>query len=104
MNGLLWWYMFGGTRGGYTRGFILNHLTDKPNNARQLAQALNIDYKITRHHLDLLAKNGVITFGGDKYDKTYFPSNVVEANLKEFNQIWEKIERNIKQDEVQNFQ
>jgi len=60
---------------------------------------LNIEYKTTRHHLDVLAENGVITIEGDKYVKTYFPSNVVEANLKEFNQIWEKIERNIKQDD-----
>jgi DNA-binding transcriptional ArsR family regulator len=80
--------MFAGTQGGYTRGFIMNHLTDKPHNANQLAQALNIDYKTIRHHLDVLAKNGVITFEGDK-DKTYFPSNAVEANLNEFNQIWE---------------
>ncbi len=91
MNRLMWWFMFAGTRGGYTRGFILNHLTDKPYNASQLAQALNIDYKTTRHHLDVLAKNGVITIEGNKYGKTYFPSDAVEANLKEFNQIWEKL-------------
>lgn len=91
MNRILWLYMFAGTRGGYTRGNILNQLADKPYNASQLAQVLNIDYKITIHHLNVLAKNGVITFGGDKYDKTYFPSNVVETNLKEFNQIWEKM-------------
>ena len=95
MNKLLWWYMFAGTRGGYTRGFILNHLTDKPYNESQLAQALNIDYKTTRHHLHVLAKNGVITIEVDKYGKTYFPSKAVEVNLKEFNQIWEKINHSI---------
>ena len=98
MNRLFWWHMFAGTRGGYTRGFILNLLTEKPYNASQLAQGLNIDYETTRYHLDVLAKNGVITFGGDKYDKTFFPSNALEANLKEFNKIWEKIETNAKQD------
>jgi predicted ArsR family transcriptional regulator len=74
MNRLFWWHMFAGTQGGYTRGFILNLLTDKPYDASQLAQCLNIDYETARHHLDVLAENGVITFEGDKYDKTYFPS------------------------------
>jgi DNA-binding transcriptional ArsR family regulator len=95
MNRLLWWYMFAGTRGGYTRGFILNHLTDKPCNASQLAQDLNMDYITTRRHLDVLSKNGVITIEGEKYSKTYFPSGAVEANLKAFNQIWEKISLSI---------
>ncbi len=44
MNRLLW-YMFAGTRGGYTRGFILKHLTDKPYDASLLTDALKIDYK-----------------------------------------------------------
>jgi len=96
MNKLMWWYILAGTRGGYIRGYILNHLTEKPYNASQLAKALNIDFNITRHHLDVLAKNGIITIGGDKYDRTYFPSDVIEANLKEFNQIWEKIYQSIK--------
>ncbi len=91
MNRLLWWYMFGGTRGGCTRGFILKHLTDKPYNSSQLAQTLNIDYKTARHHLDVLAKNGIITTEGDKYGRIFFLSNAMEANLREFNQIWEKL-------------
>ena len=83
--------MFAGTRGGYTRGFILKHLIDKPYNANQLAEALNIDDKTARHHLDVLAKNGIITTEGDKYGKTYSLSGSMEANLNGFNKIWEKI-------------
>jgi DNA-binding transcriptional ArsR family regulator len=90
MNRLLW-YMFAGTRGGYTRGLILKHLTNNPYNANQLAEALNIDYKTIRHHLDVLAKKGIITIEGSRYDKIYFPSKAVEANLNEFNKIWEKV-------------
>ncbi len=87
--------MFAGTRGGYARGFILKHLIDKPYNVDQLAEALNIDYKTIRHHLDILAKNGMITVEGGRYDKIYFPSKTVEANLNEFNKIWEKISSSI---------
>jgi len=90
MNKLLW-QMFAGTRGGYTRGFILKHLMDKPHNANQLSEALNLDYKTTRHHLDVLAKNGIITTEGDKYGKIYFLSKDMVENLDEFNQIWEII-------------
>ncbi len=90
-NDRLLWYMFAGTRGGYTRGFILKHLTDKPYNASQLAEALNIDYKTIRNHLHILAKNGIITIEGGKYGKIYFLSKAMEANLNEFNQIWEKL-------------
>ncbi len=85
--------MFAGTRGGYNRGFILKRLIDKPHNANQLAEALNIDYKTTRHHLDVLAKNGIITTEDDKYGKIYFLSKAMEANLNDFNQIWDKISR-----------
>jgi len=90
MNRLLW-QMFAGTRGGYTRGFILKQLIEKPYNANQLAEALKIDYKTTRHHLDVLAKNGIITTEGDKYGKIYFLSKNLRANLNDFNQIWKKI-------------
>ncbi|CAG0976447.1 hypothetical protein METP2_01699 [Methanosarcinales archaeon] len=83
--------MFAGTRGGHTRGFILKHLIDKPYNANQLAEALNIDYKTIRYHLDILAKNGIITTKGNKYGKIYFLSQILKANLDDFNQIWDKI-------------
>ena len=85
---ILLWQLLEETRGGYNRGFILKHLLDKPHNANQLAEALNIDYKTTRHHLDILVKNRIITTEGDKYGKIYFLSEAMEANLDEFNQIW----------------
>lgn len=81
--------MLAGTIGGYTRGFILKNLIVKPNNANQLAKALNIKYETIRHHLDVLVKNGIITIEAD--GKMYLLSKDMEANLNDFNQIWEKI-------------
>ena len=75
---------------------ILKNLIDRPYNANQLAESINMDYKTIRHHLEVLVKNGVITMEGDKYGAMYFISKVMEANLNEFNQIWEKIEKEIK--------
>ncbi|MCZ7358396.1 MAG: winged helix-turn-helix domain-containing protein [Candidatus Methanoperedens sp.] len=71
---------------------ILKYLIDRPYNANQLAEVLNMDYKTIRHHLDVLIKNGVITMEGDKYGAMYFISKAMEANLNEFNDIWEKID------------
>jgi DNA-binding transcriptional ArsR family regulator len=80
--------MLAGTRGGYTRGFILKKLAYKPYNTNQLAEYLNIDYQTTSHHLDVLVKNGPIK---STYGKIYYLSKDMEANLNDFIQIWEKI-------------
>jgi DNA-binding transcriptional ArsR family regulator len=89
--------MLAGTRGGYTYGFILKKLADKPYTTNQLAEALNIDYRTTSHHLDVLANNGIITITNDNM---YFLSKDMGANLNDFKQIWAKIERNIKQENL----
>ncbi len=72
---------------------ILKNLIDRPYNANQLAESMGMDYKTIRHHLDVLVKNGVITMEGEKYGAMYFISKAMEANLDEFNQIWEKINK-----------
>ncbi len=89
--------MIAGTRGGQTRALILKLLIDRPYNANQLSEAMNMDYKTIRHHLDVLTKNGVRTMEGDKYGAMYFISKEMEANIDEFNQIWEKIDKQSKQ-------
>ncbi len=55
-----------------------------------------MDYKTIRHHLDTLVKNEVITMEGDKYGAMYFLSKAMEANLNEFTEIWEKIDKQSK--------
>ncbi len=81
----LLWYLMTGTRGGSTRALIVNNLTDRPYNANQLSETLNLDYKTVRHHLDVLIKNGIITKGNDGYTTIYFLSKNMEANLNKFN-------------------
>ncbi len=72
---------------------MLKLLIDRPYNANQLAEAMSMDYKTIRHHLDVLTKNGVITMEGEKYGAMYFISRTMEANINEFHQIWEKIDK-----------
>ncbi len=77
-------YLMIGTRGGSTRALIVNRLTDRPYNANQLSEALNLDYKTVRHHLNVLIKNGIITEGRG-YPAVYFLSKNIEKNLDKFN-------------------
>lgn len=56
----LLWYLLAGTRGGPNRYRILELLRTEPHNAHQLAGALGMDYRTTRHHLKLLEQNGLV--------------------------------------------
>ena len=90
---LLWWNLVG-SAGGFNRARILNEITKTPRNANELANILKLDYKTTRHHLNTLEKNRLITTIGDKYGIMYFPSELLEENMHFFKEIWSKIGKN----------
>lgn len=91
MKRLLWW-LIAGTKGGINRARIINTLVERPFNANQLAQELDLDYKTIRHHIKVLEDNGVINSAGDKkYGAVYFLSNSMEDNFGIFQDIWNKI-------------
>jgi len=91
---LLWW-LLSGTVGGPNRGRILQALCDQPRNANELASFLKLDYKTIRHHLKILKKNNLITTTGSGYGTMYFPSDLLEKNREKFDEIWEKIGKNL---------
>jgi DNA-binding transcriptional ArsR family regulator len=80
------WYVLTGTRGGANRVRILRAIEDRPRNANQLAEALDLDYKTVRHHLDVLQENGIIESSGDDYGAIYLPTDQARHH-------WETIER-----------
>ena len=88
-------YLFGGliarNKGGLTRVKIIKSLYGTPQNANQLATALEVDYKTVRHHLAVLEKNRLVTSVGDKYGKTYFLSQSMEDHFFVFTQMLKKI-------------
>ena len=86
------WYVLSGTRGGANRARILRAVDERPRNANQLAEALDLDYKTVRHHLDVLADNGVITDSGDDYGKVYLPSEAARAHWATVEEILEEVE------------
>jgi len=87
---LLGW-LIAGTRGGATRAQIIRTLKESPQNANQMANLLNLDYRTIRHHLEVLQKNGIITSAGDRYGMTYFLSPAMEENYILFEEITKKI-------------
>jgi len=90
---LLWWILVG-SAGGFNRARILQELTSTPRNANELATLLKLDYKTTRHHLEVLEKNRLITTMGNKYGTLYFPSELLEENMHFFKKSWGKIGKN----------
>ena len=89
---LLGW-LIAGTRGGVTRAQIIEALKESPQNANQLANLLEKDYRTIRHHLEVLQKNKLITSVGDRYGITYFPSPQLEENYGIFEEITNKIRK-----------
>ena len=88
MKNLLW-YLIAGTRGGETRGRIIEFLKDLPSNANQLAEKLNLDYKTIKHHLEVLEKNRIITaVNKGEYGAVYFLSDEMKTNINLFGGIW----------------
>ncbi|MCS4541517.1 MAG: winged helix-turn-helix domain-containing protein [Euryarchaeota archaeon] len=87
----LFWLLFVGTRGGSTRAEIVRFLKEKPSNANQLAEALNLNYKTIRHHLKVLLDNELIVAEGEGYSIMYFLSPLMEQNYVLFEEIRSKI-------------
>jgi DNA-binding transcriptional ArsR family regulator len=90
MERVLWW-LIAGTKGGVNRARMINTLRDRPYNANQLSEVLELDYKTIRYHLKILSENSVVTSTGNGYGAMYFLSPAMEANYALFEEIWDKI-------------
>lgn len=88
----LLWYLIAGTRGGVNRAKIIKFLKERPYNANQLSNLLNLDYKTITHHLKVLNDNEIIISGEEKYGALYFLTERMEKNYDEFLKIWEVID------------
>jgi DNA-binding transcriptional ArsR family regulator len=91
VEGVLW-YVLTGTRGGKNRVRILRALDERPRNANQLAEAVDLDYTTVRHHLDVLTDNGILDRKGDNYGAIYLPSDRVRANWDIVEDIIDRVE------------
>lgn len=83
------WYLIAGTRGGENRARIVRLLDERPRNANQLADELDVDYNTITHHLDKLTDHDVVEPGGDDYGTLYFLTDRFERNRETFEEITE---------------
>jgi DNA-binding transcriptional ArsR family regulator len=86
------WYLFAGTRGGENRVRIIRELDDRPRNANQLADELDIDYNTVRHHLDMLTDHDVTETGEQEYGKLYFLTDRFDHHRDAFERITDEVE------------
>ncbi|MHB8633089.1 MAG: winged helix-turn-helix domain-containing protein [Thermoplasmatota archaeon] len=80
------WHLTLGTRGGLRRCDILALIEEHPLNAHEVAVLLSMDYKTARHHLGVLAENGLVVCGGG-YGALYQWSAV----MRQARPDWERI-------------
>jgi DNA-binding transcriptional ArsR family regulator len=86
------WYLLAGTRGGENRARIIRALDERPRNANQLAEHLDLDYNTVRHHLDVLLDHDVLERGGDDYGALYFLTDGFERHRDAFEEIIDHVE------------
>ncbi|WP_424018166.1 ArsR/SmtB family transcription factor [Halorientalis pallida] len=86
------WYLLAGTRGGENRARIIRTLDERPRNANQLAEHLEVDYNTVRHHLDMLEDHDVVEPGGDDYGQLYFLTDRFEHHRDAFEEIIDHVE------------
>lgn len=92
MKRFLWW-LLAGSKGGKNRARIIDTLKNRPYNANQLAEKLELDYKTVKHHIGVLEENEIITSTGKKYGTLYFLSDKMEENYDTFLVIWEEFRK-----------
>ena len=83
---LLWW-LFASSAGARTRARVLAAIHLEPQNAKQLARELQLDYKTIRHHLGVLSENHVIESSGPNYGRVYSVAHHIEERWPEFERI-----------------
>lgn len=86
------WYLFAGTRGGETRARIVRALSERPRNANQISDAIEMDYNTVRHHLEMLTEHDVVESGENEYGKLYFLTDYFEHHREEFETILDEVE------------
>jgi DNA-binding transcriptional ArsR family regulator len=91
MEGVLW-YLFASSRGGPTRVRIVRALEERPRNANQLAEALDLDYSTIRHHLEVMREDNVVRKAGGDYGAVYLFTDQVEANWETLEEILETVD------------
>ncbi|MFB6267387.1 MAG: winged helix-turn-helix domain-containing protein [Halodesulfurarchaeum sp.] len=94
MRQLLWW-LIGGSRGGENRLRIVRALEERPMNANQLSNELDLNYKTVQHHLEILVENDILRTEGGDYGTMYFLTEEMEQHLDILDEVAEQADLSI---------
>jgi len=86
------WYLLTATRGGANRARIIDALTDRPMNANELADQLDVGYKTIRHHMEQLEDHDIVESGDESYAKLYFLTDRFDKYRDTFEDIVEQMD------------
>jgi predicted ArsR family transcriptional regulator len=86
------WYLLAGTRGGKNRARIIRVLSERPRNANQISDEVDLEYNTVRYHLEKLVDHDVVETGGEDYGELYFLTNLFERHEAEFQRITDRME------------
>ncbi len=86
------WQVLAGTRGGPNRARLLRAIAQRPRNANQLAETLDLDYKTITHHLDVLSENDVARSTNQPYGAVWLPSERARENWDTVAAILDQLE------------
>jgi DNA-binding transcriptional ArsR family regulator len=86
------WHLLASSRGGSSRVRILRAIDERPRNANQLAEALDLDYTTVRHHLDRLVENNVVRSTGNDYGAVYLLTDQARANWETVEEILDTVD------------
>ena len=67
-------------------------IRSEPKNVNQLADALDVHYRVAEHHIRILERNRIVTASGAKYGRLYFLSPEMEVHIHIFDEVWKKIQ------------
>lgn len=91
MEGVLW-HLLASSRGGPSRVRIVRALDERPRNANELAEHLDLDYTTVRHHLDVFLENNVVRRTDDDYAAVYLFTEQVETHWGTVEDILETVD------------
>lgn len=91
MEGVLW-HVIASSRGGNTRARIIRALDERPRNANQLAETLDMDYTTIRHHLDVLMENNMVERPTEDYGAVYLLTDRLEAHRETLETVLATVE------------
>ena len=86
------WTVFAGSRSPLNRIKIISQLRKLPLNTNQLANRLDLDYKIVEGHMKILEKNNLILRAGYRYGTIHFLSPLMKSNLDIFDEMVTKLD------------